>query len=160
MTFCFRYSPHSPRYDFDSRYRRDTLNRLDSLNVYNSLYDSYDTARYNKKNAFARFDSLSRIDSLGPRGDPLNKFESLNLQDDLGRTQRRHSATQQDLSLMRRSPKLQRRSNSSRFDDQLPIPVLKAHSPVARELKNSVPFNSGRNSSEACRKLEDKWQVG
>ncbi|XP_045478509.1 uncharacterized protein LOC123683471 isoform X2 [Harmonia axyridis] len=150
-----RYSPHSPRYDFDSRYRRDTLNRLDSLNVYNSLYD---TARY-KKNAFARFDSLSRIDSLGARGDPLNKFESLNLQDDFGRTQRRHSATQQDLSLMRRSPKLQRRSNSSRFDDQLPIPVLKAHSPVARELKNSVPFNSGRNSSDACRKLEDKWQI-
>ncbi|XP_044746346.1 centrosome and spindle pole associated protein 1 isoform X4 [Coccinella septempunctata] len=153
-----RYSPHSPRYEFDSRYRRDTLNRMDSLNVYNSLYDSYDTARH-KKNAFARFDSLSRIDSLGSRGDPLNKFESLNLQDDLGRTQRRHSATQQDLSLMRTSPKLQRRSNSSRFDDQLPIPVLKAHSPVARELKNSIPFNSGRNSSEACRKLEDKWQI-
>ncbi|KAL3289211.1 hypothetical protein HHI36_003645 [Cryptolaemus montrouzieri] len=153
-----RYNSHSPRYDFDSRYRRDTLNRLDSLNVYDSLYDnSHD--RY-KKNAFARFDSLSRIDSLGARSDPLNKFESMNLQDDLGRTQRRHSATQQDLSLTRRSPKLQRRSNSGRFDDQLPIPLLKAHSPVARELKNSIPFNSGRTSSEACRKLEDKWQVG
>ncbi|XP_068894991.1 putative uncharacterized protein DDB_G0271982 isoform X4 [Tenebrio molitor] len=104
----------------------------------------------------SRYDSLSRIDSLN-RQDALNRIESLNIQDSLSNVQRRHSATQQDLSMIRRSPKLQRRSSSSRFDDTLPIPVLKAHSPVAKELKNSVPFNSSR--SDAVRKLEDKWQI-
>lgn len=59
---------------------------------------------------------------------------------------------------MRKSPRLQRRSSSGRFDDPLPIPVLKAHSPVAKELKNSVPFDSSRHS-EAVRRLEDRWQV-
>ncbi|XP_068894989.1 inner centromere protein-like isoform X2 [Tenebrio molitor] len=138
-----RYNPNR----FDSYYRKDTLNRMDSLNT-------YDTHR--RFNAFSRYDSLSRIDSLN-RQDALNRIESLNIQDSLSNVQRRHSATQQDLSMIRRSPKLQRRSSSSRFDDTLPIPVLKAHSPVAKELKNSVPFNSSR--SDAVRKLEDKWQI-
>lgn len=143
MSSSSRYNPNR----FDSYYRKDALNRMDSLNT-------YDTHR--RYNAFSRFDSLSRIDSLN-RQDTLNRIESLNIQDSLSNVQRRHSATQQDLSLIRRSPKLQRRSSSSRFEDTLPIPVLKAHSPVAKELKNSVPFNSSR--SDAVRKLEDKWQV-
>ncbi|XP_044265384.1 nucleoporin nup211 [Tribolium madens] len=138
-----RYNPNR----FDSYYRKDALNRMDSLNT-------YDTHR--RYNAFSRFDSLSRIDSLN-RQDTLNRLETLSIQDRLSNVQRRHSATQQDLSLIRRSPKLQRRSSSSRFEDTLPIPVLKAHSPVAKELKNSVPFNSSR--SDAVRKLEDKWQI-
>ncbi|XP_063905326.1 trichohyalin isoform X2 [Zophobas morio] len=139
-----RYAPNR----FDSYYRKDTLNRMDSL----ATYDTH--RRFN--NAFSRYDSLSRIDSLN-RQDALNRIESLNIQDSLSHVQRRHSATQQDLSLIRKSPKLQRRSSSSRFEDTLPIPVLKAHSPVAKELKNSVPFNSSR--SDAVRKLEDKWQI-
>ncbi|KYB26386.1 trichohyalin isoform X1 [Tribolium castaneum] len=143
MSSSSRYNPNR----FDSYYRKDALNRMDSLNT-------YDTHR--RYNAFSRFDSLSRIDSLN-RQDTLNRLETLSIQDRLSNVQRRHSATQQDLSLIRRSPKLQRRSSSSRFEDTLPIPVLKAHSPVAKELKNSVPFNSSR--SDAVRKLEDKWQI-
>lgn len=118
---------------------------MDSLNSYEPS---------SRHNTFSRFDSLSRIDTLNQR------IESMNIRDSLGNGQRRHSATQQDLSVLKRSPRLQRRSSSSRFDDTLPIPMLKAHSPVAKELKNSVPFNSSRHSSEALRKLEDKWQVG
>lgn len=138
----------SSRYRLDSYLRKDALNRMDSLNT----YDTH--RRFN--NAFSRYDSLSRIDSLN-RQDALNRIDSLSIQDSLSHVQRRHSATQQDLSVIRKSPKLQRRSSSSRFDDTLPIPVLKAHSPVAKELKNSIPFNSSR--SDAVRKLEDKWQV-
>ncbi|XP_049822811.1 putative autophagy-related protein 11 isoform X3 [Aethina tumida] len=105
-------------------------------------------------NTFSRFDSLSRIDSLTQRMDT-----ALSLREGLGNGQRRHSATQQDLSAFRRSPKLQRRGSSGRFDDTLPVPVLKAHSPVAKELRNSVPFNSARHGSDAVRRLEDKWQI-
>lgn len=156
-TSVFADSTTTSRYNptrFDSYYRKDTLNRMDSLNT-TPPSSSYDRSRIN--NPFNRYDSLSRIDSLN-RQDALNRIESLNIQDRLSNVQRRHSATQQDLSLIRRSPKLQRRSSSSRFDDStLPIPVLKAHSPVAKELKHSVPFNSSR--SEAVRKLEDRWQV-
>ncbi|KAJ8925851.1 hypothetical protein NQ315_009703 [Exocentrus adspersus] len=130
---------------FDSYHRKDTLNRMDSLNSYEP------PSRYN--NTFSRFDSLSRIDALNQR------VESMNIRDSLSNGQRRHSATQQDLSMLKRSPRLQRRSSSSRFEDSLPVPILKAHSPVAKELKNSVPFNSSRHSSEAVRKLEDKWQI-
>lgn len=40
------------------------------------------------------------------------------------------------------SPGTRRRS---RLDDPLPAPVLKAHSPVARELRNSVAVDSSRS---------------
>ncbi|XP_072378359.1 uncharacterized protein [Diabrotica undecimpunctata] len=133
-----RYNPSR----FDCYSRRDTLKRMDSLN-------SYETPT--RHTTFNRFDSLSRIDSLA------NRMESMSLRDGYsGDVQRRHSATHQDLSLLRRSP---RRSNSSRFDDNLPVPLLKAHSPVAKELKNSVPFNSARQGSDAIRRLEDRWQI-
>ncbi|CAH1114553.1 unnamed protein product [Psylliodes chrysocephalus] len=56
------------------------------------------------------------------------------------------------------SSRLQRRSSSGRFEDPLPVPVLKAHSPVAKELKNSIPYSS-RQSSDAIRRLEDRWQI-
>lgn len=136
-----RYNP-SP---YEGYNRRSTLKRMDSLN-------SYD--RPNRRNVFSRFDSLSQIDSL------TDRMEILNTRDCLSDGQRRHSATQQDLSALRKSPRLQRRGSSGKFcDDPLPIPVLKAHSPVARELKNSVPFSSSRQS-EAVRRLEDRWQVG
>lgn len=96
---------------------------------------------------------LKRQDSLSKRLDSLSigdtGFSS-------SRMQRRHSATQQDL---RRSPKLQRRSGSGRFEDSLPVPVLKAHSPVAKELRNSVAINSSRSGSDAMRRLEERWQV-
>lgn len=142
-------SRYNPSKHFDGFSRRDNLSRLDSLNAYdtNSSY-----------NAFSRYDSLSRIDSLKHQDSLSRQIESLSVKDNLNLVQRRHSATQQDLSLIRRSPKLQRRSSSSRFDDTLPIPVLKAHSPVAKELRNSIAVNSSR-SSEAVRRLEDKWQV-
>lgn len=137
-----RYNP-SP---YEGYNRRSTLKRMDSFN-------SYDRPN-NKRNAFSRFDSLSRIDSL------TDRMETLSTRDCLSDGQRRHSATQQDLSALRKSPCLQRRGSSGKFyDDPLPIPVLKAHSPVARELKNSVPFSSSRQS-EAVRRLEDRWQVG
>lgn len=97
---------------------------------------------------------LKRQDSLSHRLDSLSIGDaSLNT----SRIQRRHSATQQDL---RRSPKLQRRSGSGRFEDTLPVPILKAHSPVAKELRNSVAINSSRSGSDAIRRLEDRWQVG
>ncbi|XP_050498369.1 uncharacterized protein LOC114337039 isoform X7 [Diabrotica virgifera virgifera] len=136
-----RYNPSR----FDCYSRRDTLKRMDSLNSYEPP---------TRHTTFNRFDSLSRIDSLA------NRMESMSLRDGYsGDVQRRHSATHQDLSLLRRSPRLQRRSNSSRFDDNLPVPLLKAHSPVAKELKNSVPFNSARQGSDAIRRLEDRWQI-
>lgn len=156
-TSVFADSTTTSRYNptrFDSYYRKDALNRMDSLHTSHpsSSSSSYDhRSRINN-----RYDSLSRIDSLN-RQDALNRIESLNIQDRLSNVQRRHSATQQDLSMIRTSPNLQRRSSSSRFDDTLPIPVLKAHSPVAKELKHSIPFNSSR--SEAVRKLDDRWQV-
>ncbi|KAG5879520.1 hypothetical protein JTB14_029887, partial [Gonioctena quinquepunctata] len=141
------YSEPMTRYNsgrLDSYNRRDTLKHMDSLN-------SYDTPT--KHHTFNRFDSLSKIDSLSQR------MESINFRDGLTNDrQRRHSATQQDLSALRKSPRLQRRSTSSRFEDSLPIPVLKAHSPVARELKNSIPFSSSKHSSDVVRKLEDRWQ--
>lgn len=124
---------------------------MDLLNI----HDTHDSHRDYSR--FSRFDSLSRIDSL--KQDTLNRLETLNINDSLNRVQRRHSATQQDLSMIRRSPKMQRRSSSSRLDDPLPIPVLKAHSPVAQELKNSVAVNSSRHTSDAVKKLDDKWQV-
>lgn len=97
---------------------------------------------------------MKRQDSLGKRLDSLSIADPPGLSS--GRMQRRHSATQQDL---RRSPKLQRRSGSGRFEDSLPVPVLKAHSPVAKELRNSVAISSSRGGSDAVRRLEDKWQV-
>lgn len=96
---------------------------------------------------------LKRQDSLSKRLDCLSIADNAQ---QTARMQRRHSATQQDL---RRSPKLQRRSGSGRFEDSLPVPVLKAHSPVAKELRNSIAINSSRSGSEAVRRLEDKWQV-
>lgn len=138
------------RYD-TSFSRRDALNRMDLLNI----HDTHDTHRDYSR--FSRFDSLSRIDSL--KQDTLNRIETLSINDSLDRVQRRHSATQQDLSMIRRSPKMQRRSSSSRLDDPLPLPVLKAHSPVARELKNSIAINSSRLTPDSMRRLEDKWQV-
>lgn len=96
---------------------------------------------------------LKRQDSLSKR------LETLSIGDTVlssSRMQRRHSATQQDL---RRSPKLQRRSGSGRFEDSLPVPVLKAHSPVAKELRNSIAVNSSRSGSDTMRRLEDRWQV-
>ncbi|XP_056648115.1 trichohyalin isoform X3 [Diorhabda sublineata] len=136
-----RYNPNR----FDSYHRRDALKRMDSLNS---------SEPPNRHQMFNRFDSLSKIDSLS------NRLESMSLRNGhSGDVQRRHSATHQDLSLLRKSPRLQRRSSSSRFDDGLPVPLLKAHSPVAKELKNSVPFNSTRSRSEAIRRLEDRWQI-
>lgn len=145
----------SPRYGSNRCYnsatsyssRRDALNRMDSL----TINDARDYSRFN------RFDSLSRIDSL--KQDGMNRLDMLNVNDSLNRVQRRHSATQQDLNMIRRSPKMQRRSSSSRLDDPLPVPVLKAHSPVAQELKNSVAVNSSRHPSDG-KKYDDKWQVG
>lgn len=149
---------HSPnRYDLPYLYRRDTLNRMDSLNINDNSYNNYGSSPRSKP--FARFDSLSKIDTLNHYENGRGRGE-WDGDVDINSTQRRHSATQQDLSSFRRSPKLYRRSNSSRFaEDNLPIPVLKAHSPVARELKHSVPFNSARSMSEACRKMEDRWQI-
>ncbi|KAJ8941707.1 hypothetical protein NQ318_023303 [Aromia moschata] len=135
-----RYNPGR----YDTYHRKETLRRMDSLNSIRPP---------SKYSTFSRFDSLSRIDSLNQR------MESMSIRDSLSSGQRRHSATQQDLSLLKRSPRLHRRSSSSRFDDALPVPLLKAHSPVAKELKNSVPFNSARHSSDAVRKLEDRWQI-
>ncbi|CAH1116631.1 unnamed protein product [Phaedon cochleariae] len=136
---------NSPTGRFDNYNRRDNLKRMDSLN-------SYDPPP--RHQTFSRFDSLSKIDSLTQR------MDSINFRDDYNSGQRRHSASQQDYAgaTSRRSPRLQRRCSSGRFEDGLPAPVLKAHSPVARELKNAVPFNSARLSSEVVRRLEDRWQ--
>lgn len=47
--------------------------------------------------------------------------------------------------------------NTNKLDESLPIPVVKEPSPVAKELKNAVAVQS--KTSDAMRKLEDKWQV-
>lgn len=146
------FAEPSNRYNsnhYDILSQKSTLSRMDSLNVLETNP---------RLNSFSRYDSLSRIDSLN-RQEALNRLDTLSLRESLSRVQRRHSATQQDLSMIRRSPKMQRRNSSGRFDDSLPIPVLKVHSPVARELKNSVAISSGRQSSEVLKRLEDKWQV-
>ncbi|XP_017781895.1 PREDICTED: trichohyalin isoform X2 [Nicrophorus vespilloides] len=150
------FAEPSTRYN-PSRYDSFLRNRMDSLNV--PSVQQQDTTNYysSGRSQFGRYDSLSRIDSLKHQDALSSRLEMLNISDSLSRVQRRHSATQQDLSMIRRSPKLQRRSSSSRFEDSLPIPVLKAHSPVARELKNSIAVNSTR--SDAVRRLEDKWQI-
>lgn len=142
-----RYNPN--RYDLLTR--KDVLNRMDSINT------PRDTN--SRLNSFSRYDSLSRIDSLN-RQEALSRLESLSIKDNLNRVQRRHSATQQDLSMLRKSPKSQRRSSStSRYElDTLPIPILKVHSPVAKELKNSIAVSSSKHS-DALNRLEDKWQV-
>lgn len=129
-----------------------------------SAYDTVPLPRsHHRSSNFDRFDSLSRIDSLSHR------LETLSVRDgytsDLTDVQRRysltlllltyikpkkrHSATQQDLS---RSPRLRRRNSSSRFEDQLPAPVLKARSPVAKELRNAIPFSSHRSPTD------QRWQ--
>lgn len=142
-----RYNPN--RYDYLTR--KDVLNRMDSINT-------RDTNNSRCLNSFSRYDSLSRIDSLN-RQEALSRLETLSIKDNLSRVQRRHSATQQDLSVLRKSPKPQRRSSSSRYElDALPIPILKAHSPVAKELKNSIAVSSTKHS-DALSRLEDKWQV-
>ncbi|KAK4885453.1 hypothetical protein RN001_001724 [Aquatica leii] len=145
---------NSPLYDSykqDSFSRRNFFTRSESVNR--------DEPR-TRSNSFNRYESLSRIDSL-QRQESLNLFDSLSIKDSLSRVPRRHSATQQDLSLMRRSPKSQRsdRSSCSRLDDTLPIPVLKAHSPVAKDLKHSIAIDSTKRSTDSVRKLEDRWQV-
>lgn len=158
------YPGTTPRYGtlpsrYDSIARRDALNRMDLLSLQDAPCASYGLPRDNTNNCrFSRFDSLSRIDLLKQQ-DMLNRLETLSINDSLSRVERRHSATQQDLSMLRRSPKMQRRSSSSRLDEPLPAPILKAHSPVARELKNSVAVNSGRHASDMFRRYEDKWQV-
>lgn len=146
--------PTTTRYNNPSRY--DFLTRKDVLNRMDSISNPRDTNN-SRLSPFSRYDSLSRIDSLN-RQDALNRLETLSIKDNLCR-QRRHSATQQDLSMSRKSPKSQRRSSSGRYDlDTLPIPVLKAHSPVAKELKNSIAVSSSKHS-DALSRLEDKWQV-
>lgn len=162
------YSPPVTRRSYTNRYDTSTSSlRYDSLRKNRSMDYNY---QYGGGNTLNRFDSLSRIDSL------TRRMESFGIRDsmcNLHNNGRRHSATtqQHDFYQYGGSPKLQRRSNSQRFnnivDDTLPIPVLKARSPVARELKNSIPFNSycstsscnNTSSSNAYRKLEDKWQV-
>ncbi|GLV40164.1 hypothetical protein CBL_03688 [Carabus blaptoides fortunei] len=53
--------------------------------------------------------------------------------------------------------RVHRQINTNKLDESLPIAVLKEPSPVAKELKNAVAVQS--KSSDAMRKLEDKWQV-
>lgn len=161
-----RYNPSR----YDTYVRKNMLNRMDSINHYVPLDAGLSPSTYaghsrSNPSSFSRYDSLSRIDALKQQDALSSRLESLSLNESLSRVQRRHSATQQDLSLSsaRRSPKLQRRSSSGRFDDTvMPIPLLKAHSPVARELKYSQAVTSATSrysSSEALRKLEDRWQV-
>ncbi|XP_071054427.1 uncharacterized protein [Onthophagus taurus] len=160
------YPGTSPRYGtLPSRYesmaaRRDALNRMDLLGAYHDPINNCAVATNSDYSRFSRFDSLSRIDALKHQ-DMLNRLETLSVGDAFGRDvqQRRHSATQQDLSAIRKSPKMQRRSSSSRLDDPLPTPVLKAHSPVARELKNSIAVNSS-SRPDVFRRYEDKWNKG
>ncbi|XP_050296246.1 uncharacterized protein LOC126736080 isoform X2 [Anthonomus grandis grandis] len=126
--------------------------RMESVNS----YDTMPLARNpTARSRFDRFDSLSRIDSLSHR------LETMSMRDGYSSTggeltdlHRRHSATQQDLSL-NRSPRLRRRNSSSRFEDPLPVPMLKARSPVAKELRNAIPFSSHR---ETQRRIDDRWQ--
>ncbi|KAB0804723.1 hypothetical protein PPYR_01693 [Photinus pyralis] len=133
-------------------------NRSESVNRDEPRSRSNSFNRY--ESALNRHESLSRIDSL-QRQESLNRLDSLSIKDSICRVPRRHSATQQDFSLMRRSPKSQRsdRSSCSRLDDPLPIPILKAHSPVAKDLKNSIAIDSSKRSTDTVRKLEDRWQV-
>ncbi|KAF5302016.1 hypothetical protein FQA39_LY10486 [Lamprigera yunnana] len=144
-------SAYYDSYKKDSFTRRNFFTRSESM--------TRDEPRI-RSNSFNRYESLSRIDSL-QRQESLDHLDSLSIKDSLSRVPRRHSATQQDLSLMRRSPKSQRsdRSSCSRLDDTLPIPVLKAHSPVAKDLKNSIAVDSSKRSTDYVRKLEDRWQV-
>lgn len=135
--------------------RSESVNRDEPRSRSNS-FNRYETA-------LNRHESLSRIDSL-QRQESLNRLDSLSIKDSICRVPRRHSATQQDFSLMRRSPKSQRsdrsdRSSCSRLDDPLPIPILKAHSPVAKDLKNAIAIDSSKRSTDTVRKLEDRWQV-
>ncbi|XP_030745576.1 uncharacterized protein LOC115874533 isoform X2 [Sitophilus oryzae] len=122
-----------------SRYNSSTY-----CNVYRKE-PTYDTVPLRHQRRFDRFDSLSRIDSLSHRLEtmsvrdgPLTTADAL-----LGDCQRRHSATQQDL---RKSPRLSRRNSASRFEEAaLPQPtLLKARSPVAKDLRNAVPFSSAQ----------------
>lgn len=154
-----RYTPsYYDSYRKDNYTRRNFFSRSESVNRDEPRSRSNSFNRH--EHVLNRHESLSRIDSL-QRQDSLSRMDSLSIKDSISRIPRRHSATQQDLSLMRRSPKSQRsdRSSCSRLDDTLPIPVLKAHSPVAKDLKNSVAIDSSKHSSEALRKLEDRWQV-
>ncbi|XP_060536317.1 uncharacterized protein LOC132708176 isoform X2 [Cylas formicarius] len=138
---CFQSSSYS------SIFRKDTLNRMDSLSSYDTI-----PLRSNKK--FERFDSLSRIDSLNQR------LETMSVCGGLTENQRRHSATQQDLNFLQRSPRLRRKNSSLRFEDCLPMPILKAKSPVAKELRNAIPFSSQKVvGSDAMCRMEDRWQV-
>lgn len=52
-------------------------------------------------------------------------------------------------------------ANTNKLEESLPIPVFKTQSPVAKELINALPVHSHSHSrtSDAMRKLEDKWQV-
>ncbi|KAF7270292.1 hypothetical protein GWI33_016755 [Rhynchophorus ferrugineus] len=142
------YSPPVARRGLPySSYSFSDPNRYSSSSYTNVLRKeptSYDTVPLRSHRRFDRFDSLSRIDSLSHR------LETMSVRDgvvgDLGDVQRRHSATQQDLSLLRKSPRLHRRNSASRFEESLPTPLLKARSPVAKELRNAVPFSSQRRS--------------
>lgn len=48
-------------------------------------------------------------------------------------------------------------NRNPKLEEALPVPILKAQSPIAKELINALPVQS--KSSDAMRKLEDKWQV-
>ncbi|CAH1121924.1 unnamed protein product [Ceutorhynchus assimilis] len=126
----------SSRYHPSSRYYESpSTTSYPGSSILRKSYDTVPLPRGHIRK-FDRFDSLSRIDSLSHR------LETMSVKgDDL--SDRRQSATQQDLSLSR-SPRLRRRNSSSRFEDYspLPVPVLKARSPVAKELRNAVPFSS------------------
>lgn len=80
------------------------------------------------------------------------QMHALSLRDEI-RTPRRHSATHHEANSTRCSP----RSGGCRWDDPLSVPVFKARSPAATDLKNSIAVDSRK--SDSLRKLEDKWQV-
>ncbi|KAL1501199.1 hypothetical protein ABEB36_006573 [Hypothenemus hampei] len=127
-------------------YTSSSARPLESTYYYDTVPFPHRTGRYRSK--FDRFDSLSRIDSLGQRLETMSVRDGYS-SDHLTDIQRRHSVTQQDLSL-NKSPRMHRRNSSSRFEEStmpfLPAPVLKARSPVAKELRNAVPFSSNRVS--------------
>ncbi|XP_031329456.1 uncharacterized protein LOC116160408 isoform X1 [Photinus pyralis] len=160
------FANHPNRYNssFYDNYKKDSFTRKNFFSRSESVNRDEPRSRSNSFNryesALNRHESLSRIDSL-QRQESLNRLDSLSIKDSICRVPRRHSATQQDFSLMRRSPKSQRsdRSSCSRLDDPLPIPILKAHSPVAKDLKNSIAIDSSKRSTDTVRKLEDRWQV-
>ncbi|XP_031329457.1 uncharacterized protein LOC116160408 isoform X2 [Photinus pyralis] len=153
-----RRVPYSFNVPSTSTFANHPNSRSESVNRDEPRSRSNSFNRY--ESALNRHESLSRIDSL-QRQESLNRLDSLSIKDSICRVPRRHSATQQDFSLMRRSPKSQRsdRSSCSRLDDPLPIPILKAHSPVAKDLKNSIAIDSSKRSTDTVRKLEDRWQV-